>query len=267
MSDQDAKYVNGDIRERKKRVEWVRRELKAYWWELVQHTSKWTKDPTESAEEQAKAEQRATYYKLVMESAGACAGPGMGLGEAERRVKEVVMPKLKEARGLGVDRVWFLYGGKMTEIDDCVQKWFGAQAADKEARARVSCALYELCEYRARGAPGVAGLEALKKACFGVFEAVWMVSLCAAKWQFETLIPRVWKLQAAREAFEAAGVAVTGSSAAAEVEKLLDQAAEDLDGLVTALEHARTEEEAASAARLVAEARLAGLMQRLQACG
>ncbi len=152
-----------------------------------------------------------------------------------------------------------------------MQKWFGAQEADKEARAQVSCSVYELCEYRARGAPGLAGLEALKKACNGVYEAVWMVSLCAAQWQLETLLPVVWGLQAAREAFEAAGAAPAGSSAArAEVETLLDQVAEDLDGLVTALERAASaarREAGAEGHGLVAQARLAGLMQRLQACG
>jgi hypothetical protein len=272
MSNPDEKYVNGDIPQRKRRVTHVKRELKVYWLELATHTGKWAADPTESAEEQAKAEKRARYYQLVTECVTAFWGAHsfvalpMGLREAERRVKKVVMPKLKEARGLGVERVWFLYGGKMTEIDDFVQKWFGEQAADKEARARVSCALYELCEYCPRDAPGLAGLEALKKACYGVYEVVWMVSLCAAQWQLETLLPWVWGLQAAREAF---GAAPAGSSAArAEVDMLLGAVAEDLDRLVTVLEHARTDTGAASAARREddAQARLTGLMQRLQAC-
>jgi hypothetical protein len=177
-----------------------------------------------------------------------------------------VMPKLKEARGLGVERVWFLYGGKMTEIDDFVQKWFGAQAVDKEARARVSCSLYEFCEYRSPDAPGLAGLAALKQACYGVYEDVWMVSESAAQWQLETLLPLVWGLQAAREAF---GAAPAGSSAArAKVDGLLGAVSEDLDRLVTVLEHTRTDTGAASAVRREADAqaRLAGLMQRLQSC-
>ncbi len=225
----DAKYA--DIRERKRRVEWVRRELKDYWWELTEHTGKWAVvktesaeeqathtgkwvvDPTESAEKQVTEEKRARYYDLGTESGRAFWGPAfwfaqeMGLGEEERRVKEVVMPKMKEARGLVVERVWFLYGEKLIEIDDFVQKWFGAQTADKEARAQVSWALYELCEYRARDAPRLAGLAALKEACYDVYVAVWMVSESVAQWQLVRLLKRVWELPAEREEFETAGAA------------------------------------------------------------
>jgi hypothetical protein len=279
MSDPDAKYA--DIRARKKRVEWVKRALQVYWLELATHTGKWAADPTQSAQDQAEARQRARYYELVTECVrafwqcvNASSGPRcvvalpMGLREAERRVKEVVMPKLQEARGLGVDRVWFLYGGKTKDIDDYVQEWFGAQETVEKCRALLLCSLHELCEYWAPRAIGLAGLAALKQACYSVYEDVWMVSESAAQWQLKTLLPLVWKMQEAREAFEAAEAAVTTSSAArAEVEKLFEQAAEDLAGLVTALEHARTDPGAASAATLAAQARLAGLMQRLQACG
>jgi hypothetical protein len=280
MSARDAKYVNGDIPQRKRRVAHVKRELYAYWEELATHTGKWVVDATESAEWQAKAKKRATYYELVTECVAAFWGPGfffalpMGLGEAERRVKEVVMPKLKEARGLGVERVWFLHGKKLIEIDDFVRKWCGAQAADKEARAQVSCALYELCEYRPRDAPGLAGLEALKKAWFGVYEAVWMVSESAAQWQLEVLLRRVWVLPVAREAFEVAGAAGTAGAgrraARAEVDKLLDKVAENLDTLVNVLEQARRSTQSATHGAdpeaLVPEARLTDLLQQLREC-
>jgi len=196
-----------------------------------------------------RADTRRTYYNLINTCLEWLSVP-VGLLEAERRIKEMVMPNLKKAQGLGVHRVWFLYGETVKKIDAYVKQWFGEHAADKELRGLVSFELYQLCEYRHRDAWALPGLQALKDACRGAYVSLWMVSLSDAQYQQTVISGRMWKLQAAREAFAAAvaGAAATKTdtrAAAAEVEGLLDVVMEDLGKLVEALE------QAASAAAVV----------------
>ena len=162
MSDPDEKYA--DIRERRRRVARVRSDLLNYVNELDKYKSYYAEDARASEDEQVRAETRRTYYTLINTCLQWLSVP-VGLLEAERRIKEVVMPNLKKAQGLGVHRVWFLYGETVKKIDDFVQRWFGEQAADKELRGQVSFELYQLCEYRHRDAWALAGLEALQEEC------------------------------------------------------------------------------------------------------
>jgi hypothetical protein len=242
MSAEDARYP--DIRDRRRRVAQVRRDLVKYLEALAEHKSYYhSADETASEDERARDLLRRRYYALIQ----ACVGTlpeRVGLLEAERRIKEEVMPKLKEAQGLGVHRVWFLYGTGVENIDAYVKTWFGEQAADKKLRGLVSFELYQLCEYRHRDAYYLAGLEALKKECYEAFTWVWAVSTSPVLHQQKMTAIQMWRVQAAREAFAAAvaGAAVTAragtSAAAAEVEGLLDAVMEDLGKLVEVLEQA-----------------------------
>jgi hypothetical protein len=242
MSAEDARYP--DIRDRRRRVAQVRRDLLKYYTELRKHQGKWAEDATASEDERARDLLRRQYYELIQ----ACVGTlpeRVGLLEAERRIKEEVMPNLRKAQGLGVHRVWFLYEKTVENIDAYVKTWFGEQAADKKLRGVVSFELYQLCEYRLRDASALAGLEALQEACYGAFECLWRWSTDDAQEQQSVIARRMWALQEAREAFAAAvaGAAATATKtdtreAAAEVEGLLDAVMEDLGKLVEVLEQA-----------------------------
>jgi hypothetical protein len=238
MSDPDEKYA--DIRERRRRVARVRSDLLKYVNVLDKYKGYYAENARASEDERVRADTRRTYYRLINTCLQWLSVP-VGLLEAERRIKEVVMPNLREARRLGVDRVWFLYGETVKKIDDFVQRWFGEQAADQELRGLVSFELYQLCEYRHRDAWALPGLQALKDACWGAYVSLWMVSSSDAQYQQTVISSRMWKLQAAREAFAAAvaGAAATARegtrAAAAEVEGLLDAVMADVDRLVTVL--------------------------------
>jgi hypothetical protein len=174
MSDPDARYP--DIRDRRRRVAQVRRDLLAYLRELAENKGYYySEDARASEAERARDADRRRYYELIQ----ACVGTlpeRVGLLEAERRIREDVLPRLKDAQGLGVHRVWFLYGATVGKIDAYVKTWFGEQAVDKKWRGQVSFELYQICEYRHRDAYHLAGLEALKKECYEAFEWVWAVS-------------------------------------------------------------------------------------------
>jgi hypothetical protein len=242
MSDPDEKYA--DIRERRRRVARVRSDLLKYVTKLDKYKGYYAEDARASEDERVRAADRRKYYGLIEACVGTLSVP-VGLLEAERRIKEEVMPKLKEAQGLGVHRVWFLYGETVEKIDAYVQTWFGEQAADKKLRGLVSFELYQLCEYRHRDAYHLAGLEALQKECYQAFTWVWAVSTTEdVQHAQEVTAIQMWRVQAAREAFAAAvaGAAATARegtrAAAAEVEGLLDAVMEDLGKLVEVLEQA-----------------------------
>jgi hypothetical protein len=232
----DEKYV--EIRERKKRIEQVKRGLKDYATQIQAHTGKMR----EGAETK--------YYRLITDCVRQLWGPGwffeekIGLPEAERRIRQVVRPTLTTALGGSVHRLWFMYGEAIKKIDNDVKKWFGEQTAGAALRAQCLYELYEICEYGHPDAYGLAGLPALKKSCYSIYLDVSLVHLYTAQIQKETMLTSMWGAQAAREAFEAAvagQVAAPGKSAAvAAIDGLLDAVLSDVDELVNVLEQARS---------------------------
>ena len=98
-----------------------------------------------------------------------------------------------------------------------------------------------------------------------------MVSLCNAQYQLETILGPMWGLQAAREAFAvaAAGESATSgkSSAAAEIDGLLEAVLQNVDKLVHVLEQERSEAVTHDGGdSLVKQALLPALLQQLQEC-
>jgi hypothetical protein len=244
----DDKYP--DIRERKKRVQQVKRELKDYMTTIQVHEGKLKGGEND----RLKCDEK-QYYEKIVECVNQFWGSGwvlaekIDLPEEERRVREVVRPTLTTALevctaiGGWVHQLWFMFPKAIEKIDEYVTKWFGEQTADEALRANCLYGLYEIYEYQHPDAYVLAGLPALKDACYRIYVGVSVAHMYNAKKHLEWMLELMWELQASREEFEAAvaeAAATSGTSvAAAEIGGLLDAVLSDIDKLVNILEQAR----------------------------
>jgi hypothetical protein len=193
----DDEYA--DIRERKKRVAKVKKDLRTYAEGILQKTSWLEGDEIQYYFKIVECEQQFWDKKWDFEKI-------IALPEAERRIREVVRPTLtaalemKTENGVWVHALWFMNPESITPIHEYVKKWFGEQTEEEALRADCLYRLYQMCEYQEPGAFALEGLHSFKLACFPVYLAV-ADAHKNPETHLERVLKAMWYLQDAGEKF------------------------------------------------------------------